>query len=85
MMKLLEEMKKASEGIRLAPREEEIISHICQGYTNKEIAQKLNISEQTVKSHCHRIYKKIGVSDRLQLALHAFKMNLLKAESKIKN
>ena len=78
MLKLLTEMKKASHAVRLAPREHEIISLICQGYTNKEIAQKLNISEQTVKSHCHRIYKKIGVSDRLQLALYSYKRNLLK-------
>jgi RNA polymerase sigma factor (sigma-70 family) len=76
MMKLLNEIKQASDRARLAPREQEIITHICQGYTNKEIAQKMKISEQTVKSHCHRIYKKIGVTDRLQLALYWQKMNL---------
>jgi DNA-binding NarL/FixJ family response regulator len=76
MLKLLTEMKQASDTVRLAPREQEIITHICQGYTNKEIAQKMKISEQTVKSHCHRIYKKIGVTDRLQLALYWQKMNL---------
>jgi len=58
----------------LAKREKEIVSHICQGYRNKEIAQKLNISEQTVKSHCNRIYKKLGVTDRLQLALYSYKI-----------
>lgn len=77
MVTLVTDMKQASKGVRLAPREQEIISHICQGYTNKEIAQKMKISEQTVKSHCHRIYKKIGVTDRLQLALYSYKKNLL--------
>jgi DNA-binding NarL/FixJ family response regulator len=57
-------------GINLTKKEKEIVSLICQGCRNKEIAQKLNISEQTVKSHCNRIYKKVGVSDRLQLALY---------------
>jgi len=54
----------------LTRKEKEVVSLICQGCRNKEIAQKLNISEQTVKSHCNRIYKKVGVSDRLQLALY---------------
>jgi two-component system response regulator DegU len=56
--------------INLTKREREIVSLICLGYRNKEIAQKLDISEQTVKSHCNRIYKKVGVTDRLQLALY---------------
>ena len=53
-----------------AKKEKEVVSLICHGYRNKEIAQKLDISEQTVKSHCNRIYKKVGVTDRLQLALY---------------
>lgn len=60
--------------VDLTRKEEEITSLICQGFRNKEIALKLNISEQTIKSHCNRIYKKIGVSDRLQLALYAYKI-----------
>ena len=81
ILKLLTEAKHSANSIRFAPREHEIVSLICQGYTNKEIAQKLNISEQTVKSHCHHIYKKIGVSDRLQLALYSYKMNLYKTSN----
>lgn len=60
--------------INLTNMEKEIVSLICQGYRNKEIAQKLSISDQTVRSHCNRIYKKIGVSDRLQLVLYSHKM-----------
>jgi DNA-binding NarL/FixJ family response regulator len=53
----------------LTKQEEQIVYYICRGCRNKEIAQKLDITEQTVKGHCNRIYKKCGVSDRLQLAL----------------
>jgi DNA-binding NarL/FixJ family response regulator len=60
--------------IDLTKREREIVSLICLGYRNKEIAQKLDISEQTVKSHCNRIYKKVGVTDRLQLALYTHRL-----------
>jgi DNA-binding NarL/FixJ family response regulator len=72
--KLLSSMKYAEKRANLGRREKEIISHICQGYRNKEIAQKLGISEQTVKSHCNRIYRKLGVSDRLQLALYCLRI-----------
>jgi DNA-binding NarL/FixJ family response regulator len=60
--------------IALTKKEKEVVALICNGYRNKDIAQKLDISEQTVKSHCNRIYKKIGVSDRLQLALYTHKI-----------
>ena len=67
IMKLLTLMKNRDTRANLAKREKEIVVHICHGYRNKEIAQKLNICEQTVKSHCTRIYKKLGVSDRKSL------------------
>ncbi len=53
----------------LTKQEGQIAHYICRGYRNKEIAQKLDITEQTVKSHCNRVYKKFQVTDRLQLAL----------------
>ena len=74
LMKILASMKQQEQNTSLAKREREIVFHICQGFRNKEIARKLDISEQTVKSHCHRIYKKLGVSDRLQLALYSNKI-----------
>jgi DNA-binding NarL/FixJ family response regulator len=74
LMKLLASMRHHERSAGLAKREKEIVFHICQGYRNKEIADKLHISEQTVKSHCNRIYKKLGVSDRLQLALYSYKV-----------
>lgn len=74
LMKILVSMKQQEKNVSLGRREREIMFHICQGFRNKEIAQKLNISEQTVKSHCNRLYKKLGVSDRLQLALYSYKL-----------
>ncbi|MFZ3136095.1 MAG: response regulator transcription factor [Thermodesulfovibrionales bacterium] len=74
LMKIFNSMKKQEKNVNLSKREKEIVLHICQGYRNKEIAQKLNVSEQTVKSHCTSIYKKIGVTDRLQLALYSYKI-----------
>ncbi|MFQ5965368.1 MAG: DNA-binding response regulator [Candidatus Scalinduaceae bacterium] len=55
----------------LTKREIEIVKLICKGFSNKEILKSLKISEQSVKAHLSRIYKKTGVSDRLQLALLA--------------
>ncbi len=55
----------------LSPREKEIVHLVAQGFRNREIAEKLFISEQTVKNHLHNIFDKLGVSDRLELALYA--------------
>lgn len=57
----------------LTKRESEVVKLVCKGFRNKEIMGMLSISEQAVKSHLNRIYKKVGVSDRLQLALHVTK------------
>ena len=54
----------------LSPREGEIVSLVAQGFKNKEIADKIFTSEQTVKNHLHNIFDKLDVSDRLELALH---------------
>ncbi|MFN8239775.1 MAG: LuxR C-terminal-related transcriptional regulator [Bacteroidales bacterium] len=51
----------------ISPRESEIITEICNGLSNKEIADKLFISLQTVKDHTHRIYIKTNVRSRVQL------------------
>ncbi|MBZ5513484.1 MAG: response regulator transcription factor [Acidobacteriia bacterium] len=69
-----EEARKKTFG--LTPRELEIISVIVAGYTNKDIAQKFSISEQTVKHHLTNIFDKLGVSNRLELALFAVNHHL---------
>ncbi len=63
--------KGYSNGPSLTDMEIEVVKLVCNGSSNKEIKKALNISEQAVKSHLSRIYKKTGVSDRLQLALYA--------------
>lgn len=60
----------------LSQREREIVALVAQGFKNKEMAEKMFISEQTVKNHLHNIFDKLGVSDRLELALYAIHHNL---------
>jgi len=54
----------------LSPREGEIVRLVAQGFKNREMAEKMFITEQTVKNHLHNIFDKLHVSDRLELALH---------------
>lgn len=61
--------KQVSQKIHLTKKEVEILECICDGLTNKEIAKKLSICEQTVKSHCNHLFKKFGVTSRLKLAV----------------
>jgi DNA-binding NarL/FixJ family response regulator len=67
---------KPRERAQLSQREREIIVLIAQGYKNKEIAEKMFITEQTVKNHLHNVFDKLGVSDRLELALYAIHNSL---------
>jgi DNA-binding NarL/FixJ family response regulator len=68
--------KVPRERAQLSQREREIIILIAQGYKNKEIAEKMFITEQTVKNHLHNVFDKLGVSDRLELALYAIHNSL---------
>jgi DNA-binding NarL/FixJ family response regulator len=58
-------------GATLTPREIDIVRMIAQGLRNRAIAERLSISEGTVKVHLHNIYEKLGVSGRLELVLRA--------------
>jgi DNA-binding NarL/FixJ family response regulator len=49
----------------LTRREQQMVQMISHGFTNKEIASQLNLSEQTVKNHIHRMLRKLGATDRL--------------------
>jgi two-component system nitrate/nitrite response regulator NarL len=64
----------------LTSRERDVVSAITVGFTNREIAEKFSISEQTVKHHLRNIFDKTGVSNRLELALFAIKHGLVSTE-----
>ena len=55
---------------RLSPKELAIIACIAQGKRNKEIAFQMGTTEQVIKNYLRKIYDKLGVSDRLELALY---------------
>jgi DNA-binding NarL/FixJ family response regulator len=61
---------------RLTPRERQIVTEVVAGRTNKEIAQELCVSLQTVKHHLTNIFDKVGVHNRLELALFSIHNSL---------
>ena len=61
----------------LTPREIEIVTLVAQGLRNRAIAERLSISEGTVKVHLHNIYEKLGVDGRLELVLVAQQRGLI--------
>ncbi len=60
----------------LTARELEVVRMIAEGLRNKAIAERLSISEGTVKIHLHNVYEKLGLDGRLELMLHAQKHGL---------
>lgn len=61
----------------LTPRETQVLTAILAGFGNKELAARLSISEQTAKHHISNIYDKLGVSNRMELALFAINHRLV--------
>ena len=61
------------DAVRMTKREREIIVLIAEGMSNKDIAQQLNLSTYTVKSHVHNILEKMALHSRLQIASHFHK------------
>ena len=62
---------------RLTPKELRIVALIVQGFKNKEIATQLGTTEQVIKNYLRNVYDKIGVSDRLELALFTIHHRML--------
>lgn len=64
-------VSEAPRNFGLSSREMEVIALIVAGYTNKDLARELGISENTAKHHLTNIFDKLGVSNRLELVLYA--------------
>lgn len=62
--------------VGLTKREIQVLKLVAEGMFNRDIAERLEISERTVKNHIANIFKKIQVSDRTQAAVFAIKNNL---------
>ena len=65
---------------KLSPKEMAIITCITQGKRNKEIAYELGTTEQVIKNYLRKIYDKLGVSDRLELALYCLHNKIIHTE-----
>ncbi|MBI2874065.1 MAG: response regulator transcription factor [Firmicutes bacterium] len=80
--KLVEELANLMHRINglqtLTPREEEILQLVAQGFTNRDIANRLFISDKTVRNHVSNILRKLELKDRTQAALYALRMGLVK-------
>src|SRR5206468_3509795 len=59
----------AARSSRLSPRERQIVTLLSDGCPNQQIADRLGLRLQTVKNHLSRIYRKLGVPNRVQLAV----------------
>ncbi len=68
---------RAISAAQLSPRERQIIQLVLAGCRNREVATELKISEKTVKNHLSNIFDKLGVSDRLEMALYVLDKKLL--------
>ena len=64
----------------LTERERNVLYYLVQGYKNNEIGDELNISVHTVKAHLEAIYDKLGVNNRVQAAIKAFRLEYIKTE-----
>jgi DNA-binding NarL/FixJ family response regulator len=66
-------------GNQLSNRETEIVRYVAAGLRNAEVAQRLSIGESTVKTHLNNIFQKLGIRDRVELALYAHRCGLAEA------
>ncbi len=77
LVKELHRQDKKNEAVKLTRRERDILDLLAKGYSNKDMAEAMFISEKTVKNHLTSIFKKLGVKDRTKAALYAIKNGLV--------
>ena len=67
--------------LALTERELNVLKYLVRGMRNEEISERLNISVHTTKAHLEAIYQKLGVNNRVQAAIKAVKIELIKLDS----
>ncbi len=83
LIQLLQELQAESSAeakqntFGLTARELDVVRHVAEGLPNKDIASRLNITEETVKRHLTNIFDKVGMSNRVELALFAINHHLV--------
>jgi DNA-binding NarL/FixJ family response regulator len=73
---------KLKQAVRMTKREQEVILHLGEGMSNKEISQKIHVSTYTVKSHIHNIMEKLALHTRLEIANYSYTGETLKTIAK---
>jgi DNA-binding NarL/FixJ family response regulator len=73
---------KIKAAVRMTSREREVVSHLGEGMSNKEIAQKMRVSTYTIKSHIHNIMEKLALHTRLEIANYSYSTETLKTIAK---
>ena len=74
--------QESSSGKELTPRESEIVRYVCSGMKNIEVAERLAITESTVKTHLNNIFQKLNLRDRVELAHVALRLGLISVREK---
>jgi two-component system nitrate/nitrite response regulator NarL len=69
--------------VQLTPKESMIVACVTQGMKNKEIALRVGTTEQVVKNYLRKVYDKLGVADRLELALFCLNNRVIDASAKL--
>jgi DNA-binding NarL/FixJ family response regulator len=67
----------APDADQLSIREEQVVRFVALGLRNAEVAEKLSISERTVKAHLNTIFRKLGIRDRVELTLYAARAGII--------